>query len=556
MKKKIKISGSSFLLPKSSSWQSLLDNYKLEFSNYNNWAKDLITSNKNEVLSIIVFLNDLVNIDELNNPNKKIFNKIISLLNTRLKKTFEPTIFFFTNDIEENLIKRIKTSSNLKKYLLNFFNELNKLSKKYSNFYFIDLNVDFGKHGLVNIFNKRNWYFAHCRISTKGIQIISNSINSILKKYSNPSAKVLALDCDNTLWGGVVGEDGIDKLLIGQDGVGSAYKDFQRVCKKLLNEGVILTLLSKNNENDVFEVFQKHDEMILNKKDIVAHKINWEEKSQNIEEIAKELNLGLDSFVFWDDNPIEREKMKKFCPQVNTINVPEEVIEWPEILNNLETFSKFNITKEDKKKTYQYKKRAEFVRDVNKKKDEISYLKSIKLKPKIHLLSQANIARAVQLCSKVNQYNLRSKRHSEKDLLKFSKENKNFCFLISLKDIYGDHGNIGLVCLKKINSNYVFLDTFLMSCRILGRHLESWILKNILEICKKNKFNYLIGEFIPSKKNIIVKEFLKSHKFNYLKKSNPAFDKSKKFLDAKSDKYIINTNIDKLPFEEIYEKNR
>ena len=192
---------------------------------------------------------------------------------------------------------------------------------------------------------------------------------------------------------------------------------------------------------------------------------------------------------------------------------------------------------------------------MNKKKDEISYLKSIKLKPKIHLLNSSNITRAVQLCSKVNQYNLRSKRHSEKDLLKFSKENKNFCFLISLKDIYGDHGNIGLICLKKINSNYVFLDTFLMSCRILGRHLESWILKNILEISKKNKFNYLIGEFIPSKKNIIAKEFLKNHKFNNLKKNNPAFDKSKKLLCTKSDKYIISTKIDKLPFEEIYEKN-
>ena len=124
--------------------------------------------------------------------------------------------FFFTNDIEENLIRRIKTSSNLRKYLLNFFYELNKLSGKYSNFYFIDLNEDFGKHGLVNILNKRNWYFAHCRISTKGIQIISNSINSILKKCSNPSAKVLALDCDNTLWGGIVGEEKIIIIILGR----------------------------------------------------------------------------------------------------------------------------------------------------------------------------------------------------------------------------------------------------------------------------------------------------------------------------------------------------
>ena len=233
-------------------------------------------------------------------------------------------------------------------------------------------------------------------------------------------------------------------------------------------------------------------------------------KTYNIKLIAEELNLGLDSFVFWDDNPVERAKMKKFVPSVKTVDIPENIIDWPDYLNNLSFFSKFNITKDDRKKSFQYKSRARFVKDKNFKTDEKKYLKSIKLKPKIFHLNKSNISRAAQLCSKTNQFNLRTIRYTEKDLMIRSNKNKDFNFLIGLTDIYGDHGIVGLVCLKKIDQNYIFLDNFLMSCRILGRHLESWIIMKILQILRKKRHKFLIGEFIPTKKNQVVQDFLRN----------------------------------------------
>ena len=207
---------------------------------------------------------------------------------------------------------------------------------------------EFAFVGLNSCIDKRNWYFAHSYLSNHGIKIVASSLNKIIHRIYNPASKVLVLDCDNTLWGGVIGEDGINNIKIGQDGEGKIFEDFQKVIKNFITQGVIITILSKNNEHDVWNVFQSHTSMVLRKKDIVSWKIDWNEKYKNIKAIAKELDLGLDSFVFWDDNPIERDQMKRFVPEVVTVDVPDDISSWPDLLKNLDQFSKFNTTKEDK----------------------------------------------------------------------------------------------------------------------------------------------------------------------------------------------------------------
>ena len=449
-----------------------------------------------------------------------------------MKLADEPTILLITNNFTNNLIREAKFQ-NLKIKLYNqFIDKLEKISKKFSSFYFVNLNNQFSIIGKENIFDKRNWYYSHCKFSSLGLSLINNSIDSILDRHLNAPCKVLALDCDNTIWGGVLSEDGAQNILIGQDGLGQVYSDFQKKIKMLQNEGTILCLLSKNNEQDVLNVLTKHQGMILKKEDISSWKINWNEKHINIKLISEELNLGLDSFVFWDDNPIEREKMKKFAPSVKTIDVPENIIEWPDYLDNLSLFSKFIVSKDDKKKSQQYKSRANFIKDKNFTIDEKKYLKSIKLKPKIFHLDKNNISRAAQLCAKTNQFNLRTIRYTEKDLTNQSNKNKEFNFMIGLKDIYGDHGMIGLVNLKKIDENYIFLDNFLMSCRILGRHLESWIIKKILDILRKKGHKFLIGEFIPTNKNQVVKNFFKELEFTEIK-NNKQFSSILSKIDNK-----------------------
>ena len=207
-------------------------------------------------------------------------------------------------------------------------------------------------------------------------------------------------------------------------------------------------------------------------------------------EISNELNLGLDSFVFWDDNPIERDKVKRKLPNVQVVDVSDNVYDWQDKLYLLDEFAKSEITKDDLK-TIQYKSRARFVQEKEKSNDDNEYLKSIKLRPKIHYLDKFNLSRAEQLCNKTNQFNLRSIRYKSNEILDISKKKDNVIFLISLKDIYGDHGLVGLVIIKKVNQEIAFLDNLAMSCRILGRNLESWVLKKSLEECQKKVLNIL-----------------------------------------------------------------
>jgi len=238
---------------------------------------------------------------------------------------------------------------------------------------------------------------------------------------------------------------------------------------------VLLCISSKNNLDDVMKVFDNHEEMQISKDDLLSIKVNWKEKHLNIREIAKDLNLSLDSIVFWDDNPLERSKVKKFLPEVHVIEPDENIINWPTQLENIEIFSKIKITKEDKNKTNQYKIRSKFVDEKKIANDEIKYLKSIKLKPKVIDLNKDNISRASQMTQKTNQFNLRTKRYSIKDILNLSKNKKIQIKLIDLKDLYGDHGIVGLMILKKIDKHSIFIDTFLISCRVFGRRGSEFI---------------------------------------------------------------------------------
>ena len=217
--------------------------------------------------------------------------------------------------------------------------KINNLKKKFTNFYSINLDEIFSNYGFLQIFDDRNWYVARCRFSELGLQKIINSLSEVITKIKQPLKKVLVLDCDNTLWGGVIGEDGIENLKLGTDGIGKIFSDFQKTILNLKKQGILLVLASKNNESDVLDVFKNHKSMILNIKDITAYKINWKSKSLNIREMANELGLGLDSFVFWDDNPIERAKMMKEIPEVTTINADENIHDWPSKLEKLNFLS-------------------------------------------------------------------------------------------------------------------------------------------------------------------------------------------------------------------------
>lgn len=519
----IEIKSTSFLIPNNPSWESLNKQNELSFSEYNNIFNKTKFDQNSDCEIFILFLKDIIDYYKILDKNKASEIKKIKLIvgfiekkiSTSDKKNF---IFSISSYYYFNHINSSRNKSVEKEVEICFYQELYKLSKKYSNLYILNIDDLFSYHGYKNCFDERNYMLFRCRLSTFGIKILSNKLSEIIHRIKKTNKKVLLLDCDNTLWGGVIGEDGMEKINLGQDGIGLAFLEFQKAIKKIQESGIILGLVSKNNHEDVMRVLDKHKSMIINKKDISIFKINWDQKSKNIRQISKDLFLGLDSFVFWDDNPIERDKVRNELKDVEVIEPHEDESYWAKQLLEYSGFSKFKITKDDQVKTKQYKSRGTFLEKKDSSKNEILYLKKIKIKAQLKNIDTDNIDRASQISQKTNQFNFSSKRYQISDIKNLKKT--HLCFLINLKDIYGDHGLVSLVVLKKY-TKILYVESFIMSCRIMGRYLENWILEKIKKIASQNKIKNIVFEFIPNKKNKdLINHFIKLNDFKKIKKND------------------------------------
>ena len=556
---KIEIKSTSYLLSDNASWNSLKKNNKLIFSEYNNIFSNPKSNDKIQCEILVLFLKDIIDYykvlkNEINNENKKI-RLIIKLIKEKIsiyeKKNFIISIssYYYLNHLNSSKNKPLE-----KEIEFFLYKELYNLSKKHANLYILNIDDLFSLHGLKNCFDERNYSLFRCRLSTLGLKLISEKLSEIIFRINNTNKKVLLLDCDNTLWGGVIGEDGLEGIQLGQDGVGLAYIEFQKAIKKIQENGIVLALVSKNNVDDVMNVLEKHKSMILKKSDIAAFKINWRDKSTNIRQLSKELFLGLDSFVFWDDNPIERDKIRNQISDIQVIEPNNDISYWSKQLLEYSGFSKFQITKEDYVKTKQYKSRSTFLERKRSTKNEIEYLKKIELKTKLISIKSDNISRAAQLTEKTNQFNFNTKRYKIAEIKKLQKN--NFCFLVELADVYGDHGIVSFFILQKTKET-LLVDLFLMSCRIMGRYLENWILNEIRKIAMKHKKKYILFEFIPTKSNkVLVSNFIKSNNLKKIEKKNiEKFEKQNINLENKSktEYYILNTK-QKIKNLEIYEK--
>lgn len=549
------IGSSSNLLEKNSAWDQLRNQVNCTFQNFGDISSGLVSPNDHGVI-ITIFLEDLLQ-NTLHDYSliTKANKVLIDLIAKRAVESDEPIVICFGSRAYATAVSLARSDPKVKAFFEELISELIELRDESNTVYIINLNEVFYKRGSDQLFSDRNWYFSRCRLSVEGLGVLVNSISEVVNRIYNPPKKVLVLDCDNTLWGGVVGEDGVKGIVLGQDGLGQAFVDFQKECLRLSKEGVLLALASKNNEEDVWHVFENHPSMILKSGDILCSKINWNEKSTNLMQMSKELDLGIDSFVLWDDNPIERNKVHAVLPEVLTIEAPEHVIEWPSFIRNLNCFSKFKITSADSNKTSQYKSRAAFVSDVHHVDDVNSYLKSINLKPSKISICDANIARAAQMCEKTNQFNLRAKRYSARELQVQNSDTNIDMFMVNLKDNYGDHGIVGLVGLKFATRDICFIDTFLMSCRILGRHLEAWMLNEIVISAKQRGSKTLLVDFIESTKNVIAKDFLVNYGFKLSEDDNFTFKLSKENASRipEGELYQLSLNDTFIPNIEIYE---
>lgn len=311
------------------------------------------------------------------------------------------------------------------------------------------------------------------------------------------------LDLDNTLWGGVLGEDGIDGVKIGGDYPGKAFLYFQEALAQLKRYGVILAVCSKNNEGDVLELWDKNPFMVLKKEDFAAWRINWDNKVDNIVALSEELNIGLDSMVFVDDNPAERELVKQSLHMVAVPDFPKQPYMLPVFFKYLldHYFRVYSVTDEDCRKTEQYKANALRARAKMHFNDFTEYLRSLGMKLTIQQLNDFNLQRIAQMAQKTNQFNLTTRRYSDNDIRMMNDAGCDI-WSLAVADKFGDNGVTGLIIVRNDN-----IDTFLLSCRILGRGIEYAFLKYILLLLKARGMEKVYAQYVPTAKNHQVSDF-------------------------------------------------
>jgi FkbH-like protein len=355
--------------------------------------------------------------------------------------------------------------------------------------------------------DERSWFESKQPCSPALLVELAREITQLVLSLKRAPKKVLVLDLDNTLWGGVVADDGLDGIELGDTSPrGEAFKSFQKYIASLKQRGVLLAVCSKNDLNKAQEPFQKHPDMVLKLDDIVSFKANWEPKSENIRAMAPELNLGLDSFVFVDDNPAEIEIVRQFVPEVTTILLGPDPSEYVGQLADSRLFEPRSITGEDAERTAQYRSDAQRKALEASVTDMGAYLASLEMEAAISEFTPVDVPRLSQLINKSNQFNLTTHRRSEAEVTDVMNDKKFIGYSVRLKDKFGDHGLISIVIGEKAGDT-MQVDTWLMSCRVLKRGVEEIVLNELVRLAKMNHCQSLLGTYLPTPKNEMVRDF-------------------------------------------------
>ncbi|MFC1749131.1 HAD-IIIC family phosphatase [Pseudomonadota bacterium] len=384
--------------------------------------------------------------------------------------------------------------------------------KKYPTIQIFDSNSVIADIGILSCRDSESEVIARAPFSQHAYQYMGVSIARHINKIHTPSKKVIALDCDNTLWGGVIGEEGIDGISLGDDHPGRSFKLFQQQLLKLKERGILLVIVSKNEENDVWQVMDEHPDMLIKKEDISAYRINWHPKSENIKSLAEEMNLGIDSFVFFDDSPAECLEVSTNSPSVSVVELTMRPENFCDVLSKLWFFDVMKVTDEDKLRAgflVQNQKRETLK---NESSDLSDYLNSLKLQVCMRIATEHDMPRVSQLTNKTNQFNLSLRRRTLSDLQTIADD--HFIIAAEVKDIFGDYGLVG-VCILKHNaeSESLFMDTFLMSCRTLGREVELSFINGVRMLADKLDCKSVHAQFIPGPRNQQIIDFLSKSGF-------------------------------------------
>jgi FkbH-like protein len=407
-----------------------------------------------------------------------------------------------------------KTEYGLRDMILDLNAKLADSLRNESSIFIFNFDAFVAKYGDVNVFDYRQFLFGDIKVSLNYIPYLAEELMGYIKADLGINRKCMVLDLDNTLWGGIVGEDGFEGIKLSPQPSGMPFLEFQRVILALNERGIILAINSRNNEDEALGVIREHPHMLLREENFASIKINWNDKVSNMKSIAEELNIGLDSLVYFDDDPINREVMSKALPEVITVDLPGDPALYTQKLMSLNDFNTFSITEEDKKRGRMYveeRKRSQLENSVTNLDD---FLSQLGIKIKIIKADKFTIPRISQLVLKTNQFNLTTKRFQEEDILKFSRDKKMFVGCAQTADKFGNNGVTGVFILQKSPEYSEWsIETFLLSCRVMGRRIEYGIMSYILSEARKEGIKKVRGRFIPTKKNKPCESFLPNSGF-------------------------------------------
>ncbi|MEA2070416.1 MAG: HAD-IIIC family phosphatase [Asgard group archaeon] len=498
-----------------------------------NRYQDLIINQKSElydfnadVIFFFVRLESLLNEDfkvkfarmsesELEDEIERIINHLNYLLTTLTDNTNALVVFsnFIVPVFSPLGIQDNKRKIGMKRFYKIINDKLEKMFRDSQQVFIFDFDESASKFGKEDYINYPNYYRGAMLLNEDFLPTVSYDLMGYIKALKGKSKKCIVLDLDNTLWGGIIGEDGMNGIKLNPSYPGNEYIDFQKTILSFYNRGVILAVNSKNNEADALEVFQDHPYMQIQENHLASYRINWQDKVQNLIELANDINIGIDSMVFFDDNPVERARVKESIPEVLVVEMPESSTLYRKTLESLNDFDLLSLTKEDLSRGELYYKRRKRKHLKQEVQDIDEFIKTLEIVATIKQADSFSLPRVTALLNKTNQFNLTTKRYTATEVEEMHTDNESFnIYTLHVEDKFGDEGIVGVALIRKDQKEWV-IDSFLMSCRVIGRKVETAFLYKVINDAVKEDVEIIKAKYIPTKKNPLVKDFFKDHDF-------------------------------------------
>jgi len=428
---------------------------------------------------------------------------------SNLTENLEAKVIYYNyTEIDDSIFGNFanKTESSFLFQLRKLNYELMSSVSKIPNVYLCDISSIQNQVGKSCFFQPSIYINTEMVLALGVLPLVASKTMDIINCLNGKLKKCVILDLDNTTWGGIIGDDGIENIQLGNLGIGKAFTEFQYWVKKLKNRGIIVAVCSKNSESVAKVPFEKHPDMVLKMEDIAVFKANWDNKVDNIRQIQSILNIGFDSMVFLDDNPFERNIVRENIPEICVPELPEDPANYLEHMYGLNLFETISFSQEDTDRTKLYQLEAERAKVFEKFTNKDDFLKTLEMHSDVLAFNKFNTPRIAQLSQRSNQFNLRTVRYSEGDIERISYSNEYATFSFTLEDKFGDHGLVCAIIIHKENDQTLFIDTWIMSCRVLKRGMENFVLNTIVSYAQENGFTTVQGEYIASAKNEIVKD--------------------------------------------------